>query len=239
MAECKQPPSMGAWGGGFRGACGGQENHAHTAVSSPSSQQQQQQQTQTQPQIPPTCGHCFKRCTSAALLTQHKSQARHSPHDPRCGACGKHFANFDTLRQHLDGSKPSQKCKLRYHQSGCPRCLAISPEGSPPHCSQGTRRCPFEIQMEMEPSVSSSSDAAAAAGSGFPGDGATATTRGRSESGGARRAAVALDCEMVGTEEDGSGAMCARVCLAGLLIPPLFHHVIFCSSKHGSINDSW
>ena len=27
------------------------------------------------------------------------------------------------------------------------------------------------------------------------------------------RAAVALDCEMVGTEADGSGAMCARVCV--------------------------
>ena len=30
------------------------------------------------------------------------------------------------------------------------------------------------------------------------------------------RRAVALDCEMVGTEEDGSGAMCARVCVVDI-----------------------
>lgn len=149
-----------------------------------------------------TCEHCFKRCKSAELLRQHHAQARHSPHDPRCGACGKHFANLDTLRQHLDGQLPSQKCHARYRESGCVRCLAISPPGSAPHGGIAGR-CPFDVDLgaaetSSRPSTSSS-------------DAVEADTRGLDRRG--RRAAVALDCEMVGTEEDGGGAMCARVCV--------------------------
>ena len=160
------PPN--AWGG-FRGVsrAHGSENDAPgPSVST------------VNPWIVNQCAHCLKRCKDAETLRKHQTQARHSPCDPRCGACGKHFANLDTLRQHVDGQLPSAKCKAAYEARGCARCLTIEPEGR-------AHRCPFESSFQNP------------------------------RRGHARRA-VALDCEMVGTEEDGSGAMCARVCVVDI-----------------------
>ena len=72
----------------------------------------------------PTCSRCYRRFKTAEQLTARVAKASHSRHDPRCGACGKHFANLDTLRQHLAGQLPNKACAARFRASGCPLCLA-------------------------------------------------------------------------------------------------------------------
>ena len=163
-----EAPPNAAWGG-FVSTARGSENDAPGPSGS----------SAANPWIANQCAHCLKRCKDADALRKHREQARHSPCDPLCGACGKHFANLDTLRQHLAGQLPSARCKAAYEARGCARCLTIEPEGR-------AHRCPFEWT------------------SGFQND---------PRRGNPGRRAVALDCEMVGTEEDGSGAMCARVCI--------------------------
>ena len=135
------------------------------------------------PPAQPTCSHCYKRFKTVEQLETHVVQAKHSTHDPKCGACGKHFANLDTLRQHIMGQLPNKACAARFRVSGCAKCLAIGEAKEAPHEKNGG--CPFEIERN--------------AGSGND----------RSK----HRRAVALDCEMLGDELDGGGAMCARVCV--------------------------
>ena len=163
-----EAPSNAAWDG-FVSTARGSENDAPGPSGS----------SAANPWIANQCAHCLKRCKDADALRKHREKARHSPCDPLCGACGKHFANLDTLRQHLAGQLPSARCKAAYEARGCARCLTIEPEGR-------AHRCPFEWT------------------SGFQND---------PRRGNPGRRAVALDCEMVGTEEDGSGTMCARVCI--------------------------
>ena len=147
----------------------------------------------------PTCGMCFKRFKTAEQLRAHVAKARHSPHDPACGSCGKHFADLDALREHLTGQLPNARCKARFDASGCARCLAVAPEGVPsPHDADAP--CPFEFRDDGDAAPPSA--AAPSRGS-----------RAGSSSSSSPRRAVALDCEMVGVDPDGGGAMCARVCV--------------------------
>ena len=171
--------ALGAWGKASRAVMGSTENcDPQTSTSVPPGGCEKPERP---PQ--PTCPHCFKRFKTAEQLTAHVAKANHSRHDPRCGACGKHFANLDTLRQHLVGQLPNKACAARFQVSGCPLCLAI---GAPGERAHARTRCPFEIDLR-------SSDAESRRGT--------------------HPRAVALDCEMVGVEPDGSGAMCVRVCV--------------------------
>ena len=141
-----------------------------------------------------SCAHCYKRYKTVELLREHERDAGHSRHDPRCGECGKHFACVDTLRQHLGlTTGPSAaRCKSAFEaRGGCARCVFIPPSS---------------------PATTDEADAVAASASArrerhrCPFDVAAAPARGR-------RRAVAVDCEMVGDDVDGGGAMCARVCV--------------------------
>jgi RNA exonuclease 4 len=170
--------ALGAWGETSPAVMGSTENcDPLSSTSAPS-------RGSEKPELPPqpTCSHCYKRFKTAEQLTAHVAKANHSRHDPRCGACGKHFANLDTLRQHLVGQLPNKACAARFRASGCPLCLAIGAPGSSAHARKNA--CPFEIDP-----------------------------RSRAPARGGAPRAVALDCEMVGVEPDGGGAMCARVCV--------------------------
>ena len=170
--------ALGAWGETSPAVMGSTENcDPLSSTSAPS-------RGSEKPELPPqpTCSHCYKRFKTAEQLTAHVAKANHSRHDPRCGACGKHFANLDTLRQHLIGQLPNKACAARFRASGCPLCLAIGAPGSSAHARKNA--CPFEIDL-----------------------------RSRAPARGGAPRAVALDCEMVGVEPDGGGAMCARVCV--------------------------
>lgn len=90
-----ESPPNAAWGG-FVSTARGSENDAPGPSGS----------SAANPWIANQCAHCLKRCKDADALRKHREQARHSPCDPLCGACGKHFANLDTLRQHLAGQLP-------------------------------------------------------------------------------------------------------------------------------------
>lgn len=173
MARDRAP---GAWGKASPAVMGSTENcDPQTSTSAPA---RGSEKPERPPQ--PTCSHCYRRFKTAEQLTAHVAKASHSRHDPRCGACGKHFANLDTLRQHLAGQLPNKACAARFRASGCPLCLAIGAPGARAHARHA---CPFEIDLARLP-----------ARRGAP-------------------RAVALDCEMVGVEPDGGGAMCVRVCV--------------------------
>ena len=166
--------ALGAWGKASPAVLGSAENcDPQTSTSAPA---RGSEKPERPPQ--PTCSHCYRRFKTAEQLTAHVAKASHSRHDPRCGACGKHFANLDTLRQHLAGQLPNKACAARFRASGCPLCLAIGAPGD-----GQVHACPFEINLARLP-----------ARRGAP-------------------RAVALDCEMVGVEPDGGGAMCVRVCV--------------------------
>ena len=168
--------ALGAWGKASPAVMGSTENcDPQTSSSAPPLGSEKPERP---PQ--PTCSHCYRRFKTAEQLTAHVAKASHSRHDPRCGACGKHFANLDTLRQHLAGQLPNKACAARFRASGCPLCLAIGAPGARAHARHA---CPFEIDLARLP-----------ARRGAP-------------------RAVALDCEMVGVEPDGGGAMCVRVCV--------------------------
>ena len=168
--------ALGAWGKASPAVLGSAENcDPQTSTSAPA---RGSEKPERPPQ--PTCSHCYRRFKTAEQLTAHVAKASHSRHDPRCGACGKHFANLDTLRQHLAGQLPNKACAARFRASGCPLCLAIGAPGARAHARHA---CPFEIDLARLP-----------ARRGAP-------------------RAVALDCEMVGVEPDGGGAMCVRVCV--------------------------
>jgi len=168
--------ALGAWGKASPAVMGSTENcDPQTSTSAPA---RGSEKPERPPQ--PTCSHCYRRFKTAEQLTAHVAKASHSRHDPRCGACGKHFANLDTLRQHLAGQLPNKACAARFRASGCPLCLAIGAPGARAHARHA---CPFEIDLARLP-----------ARRGAP-------------------RAVALDCEMVGVEPDGGGAMCVRVCV--------------------------
>ena len=171
--------ALGAWGKASPAVMGSTENcDPQTSISAPA---RGSEKPERPPQ--PTCSHCYKRFKTAEQLTEHVAKANHSRHDPRCGVCGKHFANLDTLRQHLVGQLPNKACAARFRVSGCPLCLAV---GAPGERAHARTRCPFEIDLRSR----------------------DAESRGET-----RPRAVALDCEMVGVEPDGGGAMCVRVCV--------------------------
>ena len=134
--------ALGAWGKASPAVLGSAENcDPQTSTSAPA---RGSEKPERPPQ--PTCSHCYRRFKTAEQLTAHVAKASHSRHDPRCGACGKHFANLDTLRQHLAGQLPNKACAARFRASGCPLCLAIGAPGD-----GQVHACPFEINLARLP----------------------------------------------------------------------------------------
>uniref|UniRef100_A0A0D9UVV4 RNA exonuclease 4 n=1 Tax=Leersia perrieri TaxID=77586 RepID=A0A0D9UVV4_9ORYZ len=80
------------------------------------------------------CAACYREFNKKEHLVEHMRTSLHSPHDPRCGACGKHCRSLDALRDHLTGAIPKPACAAAFAARGCPRCLHLLPSQSPHSC---------------------------------------------------------------------------------------------------------
>ena len=130
------------------------------------------------------------------------------PPQPTCGHCYKRFKTPEQLVAHRAQARHSP------HDPRCGACGKHFPnldtlrqhlDGQLPN-----QRC--KARYDLAGCARCLAVAAEGASSPHPSGGCPFEIRPGPEATGARPA-VALDCEMVGTEPDGSGAMCARVCV--------------------------
>ena len=130
------------------------------------------------------------------------------PPQPTCGHCYKRFKTPEQLVAHRAQARHSP------HDPRCGACGKHFPnldtlrqhlDGQLPN-----QRC--KARYDVAGCARCLAVAPEGASSPHPSGGCPFEIRPGPEATGAR-SAVALDCEMVGTEPDGSGAMCARVCV--------------------------
>ncbi|CAL4964653.1 unnamed protein product [Urochloa decumbens] len=136
------------------------------------------------------CAACFRQFNKMEHLVEHMRSARHSPHEPRCGVCGKHCRSFEALRDHLGAGgstlPKAASCAAAFASRGCAICLRAA---VPPHHAASCK-------LHRIPPVS-----------------ATRITIGGGGGGGGGARALALGCKMVGAGSDGSLDVVARVCV--------------------------
>ncbi|KAF8112022.1 hypothetical protein N665_0069s0048 [Sinapis alba] len=153
------------------------------------------------------CGGCYRQFNKKEHLVEHMRTSYHSVHEPTCGICNKHCRSFDSLREHLIGPLPKQKCKNIFSICGCRFCLAIleSPNARRIH----QERCQFSnvnyglttrmavLGLRENPTIDYTSSRSPRV--------------------------VALSCKMVGGGSDGSLDLCARVCITDESENVIFH----------------
>ncbi|XBH87461.1 hypothetical protein VPH35_074915 [Triticum aestivum] len=133
------------------------------------------------------CAACYRQFNRMEHLVEHMRASHHSPHEPRCGVCGKHCRSLDALRDHLGfgaSLPPKPACATAFAAKGCPLCLAVFPSSSSlrahgPTCHHSRAPVPSRGAMPRMPV------------------------------GGV----VALGCKMVGGGSDGTLDLCGRVCV--------------------------
>ncbi|KAI4995383.1 hypothetical protein ZWY2020_035286 [Hordeum vulgare] len=132
------------------------------------------------------CAACYRQFNRMEHLVEHMRASHHSPHEPRCGVCGKHCRSLDALRDHLGfgaSLPPKPACARAFAAQGCPLCLAVFPSAGSLRAHSPT----CHLSRAPVPSMP------------MP----------RTPVGGA----VALGCKMVGAGNDGTLDVCARVCV--------------------------
>ncbi|KAM7254189.1 hypothetical protein ACFE04_031871 [Oxalis oulophora] len=194
------------------------------------------------------CPACFKQFKRKEHLVEHMKNSYHSIHQPRCGVCQKHCISYESLREHLIGSRAKLNCSKIFSDQGCDICVeafdnheslekhketcCLSAPASliPKHhdaCLDG-----FTFDYIKESSLNNSwmikvkhrdkgDTIKLITDSKFKI--ARLTDRNNSDKG---PEVVALDCEMVGGGFDGSIDICASVCLIDEDENVIFHAYI-------------
>ncbi|KAI8574568.1 hypothetical protein RHMOL_Rhmol01G0364800 [Rhododendron molle] len=145
------------------------------------------------------CSACFKQYKKKEHLVSHMRASYHSVHQPKCGVCQKHCKTFESLREHLTGPLSKENCSRIFADHCCSLCMKFfdSPASLTEHKEMCQLPAPAPLGTLVTPCTEYEIDISA------------------SDNGYYARSprAVALDCEMVGGESDGSLDLCARVCL--------------------------
>ncbi|KAF7152416.1 hypothetical protein RHSIM_Rhsim01G0276600 [Rhododendron simsii] len=145
------------------------------------------------------CSACFKQYKKKEHLVSHMRASYHSIHQPKCGVCQKHCKTFESLREHLTGPLSKENCSRIFADHCCSLCMKFfdSPASLTEHKEMCQLPAPAPLGTLVTPCTEYEIDISA------------------SDNGYYARSprAVALDCEMVGGESDGSLDLCARVCL--------------------------
>ncbi|KAG2596213.1 RNA exonuclease 4-like isoform X1 [Panicum virgatum] len=137
------------------------------------------------------CAACFRQFNKMEHLVEHMRAARHSPHEPRCGVCGKHCSSFEALRDHLGAGGSTLPmaagCAGEFAARGCKLCLRVL-------AGAAALRAHRDCQLSRTPPT------------------ARLPHQPQPPQGGGGRA-LALGCKMVGAGSDGSLDVVARVCV--------------------------
>ncbi|KAG5567612.1 hypothetical protein RHGRI_002975 [Rhododendron griersonianum] len=151
------------------------------------------------PSLRHKCSACFKQYKKKEHLVSHMRASYHSIHQPKCGVCQKHCKTFESLREHLTGPLSKENCSRIFADHCCSLCMKFfdSPASLTEHKEMCQLPAPAPLGTLVTPCTEYEIDISASDNGYY-----TRSPR-----------AVALDCEMVGGESDGSLDLCARVCL--------------------------